>query len=122
MNHETSDASPRLIATVAAVLVVGFVLSLAASVWVESDLMSRPGAPRTVARQAAFPPGPAEAPEVVQVRRRLEAAAAERLRQYGWVDRPAGVARIPLQRAMDLVVHGVNPVPGDIPPGQQVPK
>ena len=32
----------------------------------------------------------------------------ELLQSYGWVDRAAGIARIPLQRAMELVAeHGL---------------
>jgi len=39
-------------------------------------------------------------------------ARRERLRSYGWVDRAAGVAHIPIDRAMDLVAKGIRPAPG----------
>jgi hypothetical protein len=32
----------------------------------------------------------------------LQAAQRKRLEQYGWVDRDAGIAHIPVERAMDL--------------------
>ncbi len=34
----------------------------------------------------------------------------ERLNSYGWVDKEAGVARIPIERAMDLIVQRGMPV------------
>lgn len=36
---------------------------------------------------------------------RLRAAEDERLTSYGWVDKPAGVVRIPVERAMELMVE-----------------
>jgi len=46
------------------------------------------------------------------------------LHSYGWTDRQAGVARIPIERAMDLVVQRGLPLwpikPGQ-PVGQQMP-
>jgi hypothetical protein len=43
----------------------------------------------------------------------------ERLRSYGWVSRDAGVAHMPIDRAMELVVKGARPrapAPGAPPP------
>jgi hypothetical protein len=37
----------------------------------------------------------------------------EELKTYGWVDRKAGVVRIPIERAMDLLVRKGLPVRGD---------
>jgi hypothetical protein len=39
-------------------------------------------------------------------------ARLERLGSYGWVDRGSGVAHIPIDRAMELVVKGVRARPG----------
>jgi hypothetical protein len=51
---------------------------------------------------------------------RDRAVRVERLRSWGWVDRGAGVAHVPIERAMDLVVKGVRPAPGPGPgPVQQ---
>ena len=33
------------------------------------------------------------------------------LNSYGWVDRQAGIVRIPIERAMQLLVEGGNPTP-----------
>ena len=43
-------------------------------------------------------------------------AKLERLGSFGWVDRSAGVAHIPIDRAMDLFAKGVRAAPG---PGQE---
>jgi hypothetical protein len=37
------------------------------------------------------------------------AARRERLGSYGWVDRKAGVVRLPIDRAMELSAQGVRP-------------
>jgi hypothetical protein len=51
---------------------------------------------------------------------RDRAARLERLGSYGWVDRGAGVAHVPIGRAMDLVVKGVRPAPAAGPgPAQE---
>jgi hypothetical protein len=43
----------------------------------------------------------------------LRAREDEELKTYGWVDRKAGVVRIPIERAMDLLVSKGLPVRGD---------
>jgi hypothetical protein len=43
------------------------------------------------------------------------AAASARLRSYGWIDRAAGIARIPVERAMELLAAQGLPVWPDIP-------
>jgi hypothetical protein len=49
-------------------------------------------------------------------------ARLERLRTYGWVDRQAGIVRVPIDRAMELVVNGERaatpPRTGKKPEGQ----
>ena len=38
-------------------------------------------------------------------REKVQAAERTQLETYGWVDRRAGVARVPIERAMQLVVE-----------------
>jgi hypothetical protein len=42
---------------------------------------------------------------------RSRARDLERLGSFGWVDRQAGVAHIPIEEAMRLVVGGLRPAP-----------
>jgi hypothetical protein len=43
----------------------------------------------------------------------LRAREDGELKRYGWVDREAGVVRVPIERAMDLLVRKGLPVRGD---------
>ncbi len=52
---------------------------------------------------------------------RDRAARRERLGSFGWVDRSAGVAHVPIDLAMDLVAKGVRASPGPAQEGRQVP-
>lgn len=45
----------------------------------------------------------------------LRQAEAERLNSYGWVDKDAGVARIPIDRAMEMMLQRGLPVRPDPP-------
>ncbi|HEY1251159.1 MAG TPA: hypothetical protein VGH97_08195 [Thermoanaerobaculia bacterium] len=69
------------------------------------------------------PAGPRLEPLPLEPRLALRAAEDAQLSSYGWVDRSAGVARIPIDRAMRLIVeHGVpggKPLP--VPPVEPVP-
>jgi len=47
---------------------------------------------------------------------RFQAEEEAKLNSYGWIDRKAGVARIPIHRAMDLIAQRGLPVRG---PGTQ---
>ncbi len=47
---------------------------------------------------------------------RDRAVRLERLGSFGWVDRPAGVAHVPIDLAMQLAAKGVRAAPG---PAQQ---
>lgn len=49
-------------------------------------------------------------------RRALRAAEDARLSSYAWVDRSGGVARIPIDRAMQLIVEGGVPGGKPLPP------
>lgn len=53
---------------------------------------------------------------------RAREASRRRLESYGWVDRPAGVVHLPIERAMELVAGGARPRasgPGAAAPGGQ---
>jgi len=111
--EEDRISSRRIVAVGIASLVIFFLASLAATRMMVRD------------RAALLPEGPPPAPaEVGQakigiVEQQLFERArtgpewkAEQLRRldgWGWVDRREGLARIPVDRAMDLVVQGERP-------------
>ncbi len=47
--------------------------------------------------------------------KRDRAARLERLESFGWVDRSAGIAHVPIDLAMQLVAKGVRASPGPPP-------
>jgi hypothetical protein len=62
------------------------------------------------AGQAKEPPAPRLQTQPFKDVYLLRKAEAERLESYGWVDQPAGVTRIPIDRAMELVIERGLPV------------
>jgi hypothetical protein len=56
------------------------------------------------------PRGPDLDPDQPAIRRRLRREQLERLTTYGWVDAEAGIARVPIDAAIDeLVERGIAP-------------
>jgi hypothetical protein len=93
---ETSDASPRVIATAGAI-VAGGVLAVLAIAWLLWS--GHPQTRRTRADQS-FLYGPADRPDVLRQWPAIERAARAHLSRYEWVDRRAGIVRIPIDQAM----------------------
>ena len=65
-----------------------------------------------VERAARFPRAQLITQSVEELRR-TQLAAETKLNTYGWVDRPAGIAHIPIVRAMELVVERGLPEVGE---------
>ncbi|HVS50830.1 MAG TPA: hypothetical protein VHD62_00645 [Opitutaceae bacterium] len=118
MSYEKQDASLRLVAITTALLVFGVVASLGVSAWWYDARYGGSDAVPADFRQTSFTHGAEAQPDIVQSAREVEVTARERLENYEWVDRAQGVARIPIERAMDLVAHGAKPVPSPKEPGQ----
>jgi hypothetical protein len=101
--HESSDASLRLIGILAASLALG----IGAVLLVSYGFFASGRSTRTLApglgRPAAFQNGPEERTSTQQAWQEIGAETQRNLHTYGWIDRPAGVVRIPIQRAMDIV-------------------
>jgi hypothetical protein len=105
--YEASDPRSRPLVLFAAGLaaLIGIVLCVAA--WIvhageRSAMPERPG--------ASPPSGPSlQAEPRVDLRSWL-AARREQLEGYGWVDREAGIARIPIERAMQILLERGFPV------------
>ena len=113
--HQEEDDVPRwkiLLALLATLVVAAVFVAAAASMVASSEAKLRPsgafperemGPRRPVARvlQGLF--------DEHRPDRTLDASKRRELTSYGWVDREHGVARIPIDRAMDLVVEGRLP-------------
>ncbi|HEV2348818.1 MAG TPA: hypothetical protein VG028_03125 [Terriglobia bacterium] len=62
------------------------------------------------AESQAPPPGPGLQVHPALDLKRLLQDENEKLNSYGWVDQKAGIVRIPIERAMDLVLKNGLPV------------
>ena len=125
--HEKSDVS------IGAILKFGIGLAVAAGVicvalWGLFELLeareARRGAPLPPLAAAGLrrtPPEPRLEPDALRPRRRMLAEETAALTTYGWVDREAGIVRIPIERAMELLVErGLppsKPLAASTPPG-----
>lgn len=107
--HETHEVNFRVIALFALSLVVLLLGSLALMAWLLAVFRVTPeGHGRRGAALAASPsrpPGPPLQTSPARDMQEMRRAENARLQSYGWIDRSAGIASIPLDRAMELVIQ-----------------
>jgi hypothetical protein len=117
--HETRDFSMRVVILFGTCLAVLLAGSLALMAWLFDIFNVTPpgqglrGAP--VAATPPSPPGPRLQPSPTQDMLEMLQAENARLQSYGWVDRSAGIARMPIDRAMEFVVQQGLPSWHEIP-------
>lgn len=110
MSYEKHDASLPVIGVSAGILLFLLVASIVvADLYYRDHFGPTRGFP-TAGRQTSFTQGPSEEPDVLRSWQAVQAEAA-RLNRYAWIDRQAGIAQIPIERAMQLLVAGARPVP-----------
>jgi hypothetical protein len=124
--HETSDVSIR------GIVKFGIGLAVAAAVvylaiWgvfrffqARERREDRPVPPMVAASLHRTPPQPRLEPVPLAPRRQLIAREDAVLTTYGWVDRGTGLVRIPIDRAMDLLVERGLPPSKPITPAALV--
>jgi hypothetical protein len=109
--HETRDARVGMIglafvglavSTIASLLIVYVVLRTFTMIDVKA---STPASPLAASEGRRAPPEPRLQIAPRDDLRRLHAREDALLHGYGWVNRDAGVARIPIERAMDLLAE-----------------
>lgn len=106
--HELSDLDPKRIALFAvtlAVIIVGVIL--VAYVLFRSFatvLVKRQAAPSPLSYTREPTPGPRLIVNSGQDLKAMRAAEDAILHSYGWVDRTQGIVRIPIDRAIDILV------------------
>jgi hypothetical protein len=113
VSHETSDIDLRPIAMWSVALVILVVMILALLLWLFGHFSKRED--RLGHRTAGVPASaPVTAAPQLQISPRsdmaeMRAAEEKTLRSYGWVDKQKGVARIPIERAMELLAERAAP-------------
>lgn len=113
--HETRDANTRAVVTFA----VGLFLLIAAAmvlVWVTFNYfvhhqgLGPPASPFENTRKLPPPGVPALESSPRRDFKDFREQEEELLKTYGWVDRKSGVVRLPIDRAMDLLIQRGLPV------------
>lgn len=113
--HETSDASLKAVALLVA-LTLGFVVVGVVSMYFLYGFVieyqaskDKPPSPLEDSRVPFTGPRLQVAPPLDM--EEMEAAENEVLDSYDWIDREAGIVRIPIDRAMDLLAERGLPKP-----------
>ena len=114
--HETRDANIRnvIMFGVGLALLTAFGLAVSAGVlhyFAVHQQLGPPASPFENVR--ALPPAPRLQVAPLEELSQYRAGQDEELNSYGWVDRKAGVVRIPIDRAMDRLLQKGLPARGE---------
>jgi len=111
--HETTDANVKAVAKFAVGLAVLIVVTAVAMVFLfdflKATLQTAPP-PSPFAQSQTSPPAPRLQVQPVLDLKGLHEDEDQKLNSYGWVDQKAGIARVPIDRAMDLLLQKGLPV------------
>lgn len=118
MSYETKDASLTVIGVAAGIFAFLVVASIGTSTWIYHARYHDAGAVPMAGRNGSFQHGPEEKIGILVDYRQVTRSAAEHLHSYSWVDQRAGIARIPIERALELTAAGVKPAPAPKAEGQ----
>ena len=120
VGHEESDVSPWAVGKFAIGLALVCVISLALLFGFFRYLLSEEGgkAPEIV----KSPPNPVLETEPPVELKAFRAAEEHELNTYGWVDQQTGIVRIPIERAMDILLQRGFPVRTATPEKQATSK
>lgn len=107
--YEKSDLRPKPIVIFGVILTVVTILAFGVTYgmiqflgWWDRPRLETPASPLATRTVPPEPRLQVDAPKELQT---LRAAEEEALTSYGWVSRESGIARIPIQRAMQLVLE-----------------
>lgn len=114
--HEQRDLRIRTLMlglVVLGVLVAASVLAMKGlQELAETRARAREPQPSPLAEAGVVPPQPRLESTPGEILARLRALETMQLTGYGWVDRPSGIAKIPVHRAMEIIAErGLPPVP-----------
>ena len=118
VHHETTDASISALVKFSIGLFLLIVVALVGMQWMfnyfrNTQQLGPPASP--FAESQASPPGPRLQVDPAQDLKQLRQGEDDKLNSYGWVDQKAAIARIPVDRAMDLLIQKGLPVRAENP-------
>ena len=119
--HESQEPELRGLLVAGAVISVAIAIAIGVGLWLVGFFG---GFERPLARAEHNPmPAPQLEPHPLADRHRYDAQQRAKLSAYQWVDRNAGIVRIPIDRALELIAqqggpmapHGTPPTPSPAP-------
>ncbi|HEU5179420.1 MAG TPA: hypothetical protein VFW45_01405 [Candidatus Polarisedimenticolia bacterium] len=110
--YEKSDADVRRLAWLLLTLMIGVVLAASLMLVLygrfAAQMAKRQPPPATLAGvRATTPPEPRLQNTPFDELRRMRADEDAALSSYGWVDKPAGIVRLPIDKALDMAAAGI---------------
>ena len=112
--YEKSDLSPKAISMFGVVLSAVVIVAMLVAAWMFGFFASwqakQDVPPSPLASSGPGAPEPRLQVHAVRDMKALRAAEDEVLTSYGWVSKEAGIARIPIEQAMRLVLERGLPV------------
>lgn len=124
-SHETRDIDVGLMAKLLVLGVVVTAVVLAAVFWLFRSVRDRQAATDPVVSPYAANPAPFVGPKLQASPptdlQEIRAHEERILGSYGWVDRERGIVRIPIDRAMDLLLERGLPAAEDAPAEEEGP-
>jgi hypothetical protein len=105
--YEASDARVGWVVASAAMLVLGIALSFVAA----AGLYRRDHPQKPALAERLFQHGAVEESGIAREWKTQDAAVRQHLENYAWVDRPAGLVQIPIERAMELTAQEAGASP-----------
>ncbi len=107
--YEKSDAHIKPVVIFAVVLFVGTAATIVAMTWLfnafEAMDAPKPGQVHPLAQPAELPPAPRLQPNPGVELREYQAQTNDALTTYSWLDKQAGVVRLPIERALQLTAE-----------------
>jgi hypothetical protein len=119
VDHEINFRGIRtFVAGLAGVTLVLFGLMWGVATLLKGSLVRRDPAPPALAeaRESRVPPGPNLQPNPSADMAAFRASEDLELSKWAWVDREKGAARVPVLRAMEIVLSRGLPAPPPMPP------
>lgn len=109
--YEKQDVGFRFAMVFVSALIVSVVVVLVFLIWFYRVFLPIPanGAASTTASARRLPPAPVLQANPVADMQRFRAEEQRKVSTYGWMDERQGIARIPVDRAMELVLQNGLP-------------
>ena len=104
--HETRDINIRVVALFALSMAVVLAGSLVLMGWLFGVFAGKPlgrGRSAPIAETRPYPPAPRLQASPTRDMQEMRRTENTRLQSYGWIDQTAGIARIPIDQAMELL-------------------